>query len=151
LLTGAFDPLGTTIYNKVTGDNLDPLGNQLGAPTEAQYEAAEAKGINTGPGRTMNDAAQVIAAIYGGNAIGSAFGGASGAGSAGAAAGSSNYGTAARLGAALARSANQPAQAASFGPAPKAQMQGPFRDTFKESQDAKKRKRLAAALMRRGV
>jgi hypothetical protein len=152
LFTGAFDPLGTSIYNKVTGDNLEPLGNQLGAPTEDQYSAAEAKGINTGPGRTMNNAAQVIAAIYGGQALAGAAGvgsgGASGAG-AGAGSGSSAYSTAARMGSALLRASNQPGQAPVYGAAPKAQTSGPFRDTFKESQDAQRRKRLAATLMRR--
>lgn len=80
LLTGAFDPIGTGIYNKVTGDNLEPLGNQLGAPTEDQYAKAEAHGINTGGARGMNDIAQVVAAIYGGQALGAAAGGGSGAG-----------------------------------------------------------------------
>jgi hypothetical protein len=155
LLTGAFDPLGTSIYNGITGDNLKPLGNQLGAPTEDQYAAAEAKGINTGPGRTMNDAAQVIAAIYGGQALagaaglGSSGGGAGAGAGAGAGSASSGYGTAARTGAALLRATNQPNQAPTYGAAPRTQTQGPFRDTFKESQDEKRRKRLATLLMGR--
>lgn len=83
LLTGAFDPIGTGIYNKVTGDNLEPLGNQLGAPTEDQYAKAEAHGLNTGGARNMNDIAQVVAAIYGGQALGAAAGGGGGGASAG--------------------------------------------------------------------
>jgi hypothetical protein len=148
LFTGAMDPIGTGIYNGITGDNLEPLGNQLGAPTEDQYERAEGRGIDTGPGRTMNDIAQVIAAIYGGNALSGAAGGggASGASSAGSGGDWTQY---AKLAANAYGSMNQPQTAQSFGTPPTSYQPKQFQDTFKEGQDKQRRKNIAASLMRR--
>lgn len=149
LLTGAFDPIGTSIYNGVTGDNLEPLGNQLGAPTEEQYAKAEARGMNTGSARTANDIAQVIAAIYGGQALAGAAGGGGASGGAAGSSGGAGMSDAARYGAQLAKLATpQQGASPSYG-APQAQSKPVgFRDTFQEQQKAQRRKRLAQALMR---
>jgi hypothetical protein len=146
LFTGAFDPIGTSIYNGITGDNLEPLGNQLGAPTEDQYARAEARGMNTSGARTMNDAAQVIAAIYGGQALAGAAG-VGGSGAAGSGAGASSSATnAARMGSALVRTTGQQ-PGPTYQPPPHAKPTQ-FNDTFRKSQQDRKRKRLALSLMR---
>lgn len=98
LLTGAFDPWSTKIYNGITGDNLEPLGNQLGAPTKKQYQDAQAHGIDTGSARDINDAAQVIAGAVGAYAGGTALAGAGGGGGGGAAAVGGGTGTGASVG-----------------------------------------------------
>lgn len=74
------DPLTTGFWNWALDRNDEPIVNQLGGATERDYESAEAKGINTGPGRTMHGVAGTVAGWYGGNAAGSALG--SGAGGA---------------------------------------------------------------------
>lgn len=95
LFTGAFDPLGTKIANKVLGKDWKPLGNQLGAPSKEQYAEAEAKGIDTKDARMFNKYAQYIAgalgSYYGGAALGNALGGAGAATTAGT--GASTAGT----------------------------------------------------------
>lgn len=62
------DPVGTKIGSGLGFGEKDaqPLVNQWGGATEESYAAAEAQGINTGPGRAMHDVAQTIAASYAG-------------------------------------------------------------------------------------
>lgn len=70
LLTGAVDPLGTKITNKMFGTHYDPAVNQLGGATEQRFRDAEARGIDTGTARTLHKIAGTIAGYYGGNALG---------------------------------------------------------------------------------
>ena len=60
------DPIGTKIGSSLGFGEKDaqPLVNQWGGATEESYAAAEAQGIDTGPGRAMHDVAQTIAASY---------------------------------------------------------------------------------------
>lgn len=91
LLLGAADPLGAKLWGGITGKNYQPLVNQWGGASDGAYQAAEAKGINTGAAKGMHQAAQAIASIYAGGALGGlggsggAAGGAGGAGAPGAA------------------------------------------------------------------
>lgn len=70
LLTGAVDPLGTKITNKMFGTNYDPVVNQLGGATEQRFRDAEARGMDTGTARDLHKAAGLVAGFYGGNALG---------------------------------------------------------------------------------
>jgi hypothetical protein len=70
LLTGAIDPLGTKISNKMFGTNYKPMVNQLGGATEQRFKDAEAQGIDTGTARLLHKAAGAVAGFYGGNALG---------------------------------------------------------------------------------
>lgn len=70
LLTGAVDPLGTKITNKMFGTKYDPVVNQLGGATEQRFRDAEAKGMDTGTARTLHKVAGAVAGFYGGNALG---------------------------------------------------------------------------------
>jgi hypothetical protein len=70
LLTGAVDPLGTKITNKMFGTKYDPVVNQLGGATEQRFRDAEAKGMETGTARGLHKVAGAIAGFYGGNALG---------------------------------------------------------------------------------
>jgi len=67
------DPASTWAWNKVLGRDDQPLVNQLGGPTEQNYENAEARGIDTGAGRTLHGIAGTIAGAYGGQAAGGAL------------------------------------------------------------------------------
>ena len=67
LLIGAIDPFSTKLWNKILGANYDPLVGQLGQATEGAYQYAEARGIDTGPGRSLQQVATLIAAFYAGN------------------------------------------------------------------------------------
>lgn len=77
LLTGAVDPLGTKISNKMFGSHYDPLVNQLGGATEQRFRDAEAQGMDTGLARNLHKAAGVVAGAYGvaglGNLAGNAY------------------------------------------------------------------------------
>jgi hypothetical protein len=70
LLTGAVDPLGTKISNKMFGQKYDPLVNQLGGATEKTFQEAEAKGMDTGLARNLHKTAGLVAGFFGGNALG---------------------------------------------------------------------------------
>ncbi len=63
LLTGV-DPASTSLWNGLTGSKDKALVDQMGGATGSTYKAASAAGINTGPGRTMQNIAHVIAAGY---------------------------------------------------------------------------------------
>jgi hypothetical protein len=65
LLTGAVDPLGTKISNKMFGTHYDPAVNQLGGATEKRFADAEAKGMDTGLARDLHKAAGLVAGFYG--------------------------------------------------------------------------------------
>ena len=97
LLLGVDGP-STALWNGVLGREDEPIVGALGAPTEQNYANAEARGIDTGPGRTMNTAAQMVAALYGGQALG-AVGGAAGGGAGAGGAGASGTATGAGVGA----------------------------------------------------
>lgn len=197
LLVGAVDPWSTKMWNKALGKDYEPLVDQMGGPYGGHtvsafgnqdggvYKRAQDAGMDTSEGGTMHDIAHVIAAFYGGQALGgAAAGGGStggiattseatgfGVGQGGAAgfngglgggmSGGYGYGAAAAGGAGaggtnwaqyaqLASSANQPTPAPAYGALPKPQTQGPFRDTFKEGQETRRRKRIAQSLMMRG-
>lgn len=70
LLTGAVDPIGTKLTNKVLGTDYKPVVNQLGGATDQRFADAEAKGIETGTAKTLHGVAGAIAGFYGGNALG---------------------------------------------------------------------------------
>ena len=67
LLIGAIDPLSTGLWNTILGKDYDPIVDQLGGATKGSYQFAEARGIDTGPGQTMQGVAHLIAAFYAGN------------------------------------------------------------------------------------
>lgn len=69
LLTGAVDPLGTKITNKVFGTDYDPIVNQLGGPTKQRFADAEAHGIDTGLAQDLHKVANTVAGFYGGQAL----------------------------------------------------------------------------------
>lgn len=73
LLTGAVDPLGTKISNKMFGSHYDPLVNQLGGATEKTFRDAEARGMDTGLARNLHKVAGLVAGAWGGNAAGNAL------------------------------------------------------------------------------
>lgn len=70
LLTGAVDPLGTKISNKMFGTKYKPVVNQLGGATKERFDEARAQGIDTGFARTLHGIAGAVAGFYGGNALG---------------------------------------------------------------------------------
>lgn len=75
LLTGGIDPLSTAATNKIFGTDYAPLTTMTGGQTEAQFQAAEAAGINTGPGRSVQSIADLAASYYGGQAAFNALSG----------------------------------------------------------------------------
>lgn len=79
LVLGVDGP-STALWNGILGRQDEPIVGALGGPTEQNYENAEARGIDTGPGRTANTVAQTVAALWGGYGAGQALGGAAGAG-----------------------------------------------------------------------
>jgi hypothetical protein len=99
LVLGVDGP-STALWNGILGRDDKPVVGMLGAPTEQNYQNAQARGIDTGPARTMNTAAQMVAALYGGQALGALGAGAGGTGGAGGAAGSAATGSVAGSGAA---------------------------------------------------
>lgn len=70
LLTGAVDPLGTKITNKVFGTKYDPVVNQLGGATEKRFRDAEARGLDTGLARDLHKVAGLVAGFYGAQGLG---------------------------------------------------------------------------------
>jgi hypothetical protein len=78
LLLGVDGP-STAAWNALLGRDDKPIVGTLGGPTEQNYANAEARGIDTGPGRAMNTVAQYVAALYGGQALGGLAGGGAGA------------------------------------------------------------------------
>lgn len=74
LLTGAIDPLGTKITNKMFGTNYDPVVNQLGGATEQRFKDAEAQGMDTGLARNLHKAAGMVAGAYGAAGLGNLAG-----------------------------------------------------------------------------
>lgn len=94
LLTGV-DPLSTSLWNGILGTDNQPLVNQLGGATEQRYADAEARGIDTGMARGLQDIAGTVAGYFGGQGLWNAFGGSAGGlfggGSSGAGAGAGAY------------------------------------------------------------
>jgi len=87
------DPLGTKIGNVLTGQNLDPLVNQMGGPTSQRYADYIAQGGDPRAAKnaaTAHQVAATIASIYAGGALGAL---APGAGAVGGAAGGAGAGT----------------------------------------------------------
>jgi hypothetical protein len=116
LLLGVDGP-STALWNGILGREDEPIVGVLGAPTEQNYQNAEARGIDTGAGRTTNAAAQTIAALYATGGLG----GAGGAGAGGAAGGAGASGANWAQYAGLARGASglmQPSQPAPVGSPP---------------------------------
>lgn len=66
LFLGAADPFGTKLWSGITGQDWEPIVNQMGGATEGAYERAGEAGINTEPGRQMHGLAEVIASMYAG-------------------------------------------------------------------------------------
>lgn len=77
LLTGV-DPLSTSLWNGILGTDNQPLVNQLGGATEQRYADAEARGIDTGMARGLQDIAGTVAGYFGGQGLWNAFGGSAG-------------------------------------------------------------------------
>lgn len=86
LLLGAADPFGAKLWSGITGKDYEPIVNQWGGASDGAYEAAEAKGINTGSAKGAHQVSQAIAGIFAGGALGGAMGGGAGAASGGTAA-----------------------------------------------------------------
>lgn len=76
LLTGAVDPLGTKISNKMFGTDYDPVVNQLGGATEKRFADAEARGMDTGLARDLHKVAGLVAGFYGAQGLGNLTAGA---------------------------------------------------------------------------
>ncbi len=62
----AWTPIGSKVWGTLLGEDYEPLLNQWGGAAEGAYEAAEAEGIDTGPGRAAHSVAEVIASFYAG-------------------------------------------------------------------------------------
>lgn len=69
LLTGV-DPLMTAATNKIFGTKYAPIVDQMGGALPSDYAKAEAEGIDTGAGKTMQGLAHVIAANYAAKGLG---------------------------------------------------------------------------------
>lgn len=87
LLLGAADPFGAKLWSGITGKDYEPIVNQWGGASDGAYEAAEAKGINTGSAKSAHQVSQAIAGIFAGGALGGAMGGGASAASGNAAQG----------------------------------------------------------------
>lgn len=78
MFLGAATPLGTKMWGGILGEDWEPMVNEFGGATDAQFNQADAEGLNTGPSRVMGGIADTIAGIYGGagaaSGLGSAFG-----------------------------------------------------------------------------
>lgn len=86
------DPLSTKAWNGILGRKDEPLVDQLGGAYGGHtisafgnndggvYKRAREAGIDTGAGEKMQDAAHVIASIYGANGLYGATGGTTGSG-----------------------------------------------------------------------
>lgn len=70
LLTGAIDPIGTEIANKMYGKDWDPAVNQLGGATEQTFADAEARGMDTGLARDLHKTAGLVAGFFGAQGLG---------------------------------------------------------------------------------
>lgn len=66
LLLGAGDPFSAKVWGGITGKDYEPLVDQWGGATKDDYAKAEAKGIDTGAGKTMHGLAKMIAGSYAG-------------------------------------------------------------------------------------
>jgi len=91
LLLGAVDPWSSKLWGKVLNKDYEPLVDQMGGAYGGHtisafgendggvYERAREAGIDTGPAEVVNDAAHVVASLYGGagaaKGLGAAFGG----------------------------------------------------------------------------
>lgn len=79
LLLGAADPASTEIWNTILGKDYEPMVDQMGGAYDGKvlsigdeggvYKKAQNHGINTGPGRDMQRAAHVIAAMFAANGL----------------------------------------------------------------------------------
>lgn len=74
LLTGV-DPASTKLWNGILGTDDKPIVDQMGGATSQRYKDAEAAGIDTSAGRTGQNIAHVVAALYGAQGLGNALGG----------------------------------------------------------------------------
>lgn len=75
------DPMSTKVWNKALNRDDEPLVDQMGGAYGGHtlsafgnndggvYKRAEDAGINTGPGKKMQDLAHVVAALYGGKGL----------------------------------------------------------------------------------
>ena len=66
LLIGAIEPFSTGLWNTILGTDYEPIVGQLGQATEGAYVYAEERGVDTGPGRSMQGVATLIAGFYAG-------------------------------------------------------------------------------------
>lgn len=84
LLLGAVDPAGGKLWGEVLGEDYEPLVNVFGGATDAQYDKADARGMETGDARKVGKVADTIAGIWGGagalGGLGNAFGSMAGGG-----------------------------------------------------------------------
>lgn len=94
MLTGV-DPWSTNVWNTVKGSDDKPIVDQMGGTTKANMSQMDREGMNTSPGRRMEDIAHVVAAIFGAKGLAGIGGGSSAGGAAigeGAAAGGGGMG-----------------------------------------------------------
>lgn len=64
ILIGAGDPITSKVWGTALGKDYEPLVDQMGGAPQQAYDKAEAKGINTGPGKDMHMLARAIASYY---------------------------------------------------------------------------------------
>lgn len=74
------DPASTFLWNKILGRDDEPIVNQLGGAMGSGslglgdgggvFDRAEAQGIDTGAGQSMQNIAEVIASFYGAQGLG---------------------------------------------------------------------------------
>jgi hypothetical protein len=72
---GAFDPLSSKMWGKVTGKDYDPILNQMGGPSKGSFQAAADAGIDIGQSAMSHQIAAAIASFYAGGAGANALGG----------------------------------------------------------------------------
>jgi hypothetical protein len=85
VLVGSVDPFSTELWNQITGEEYEPMVNMLGGPMGSGwtglgenggvYDLAKEQGVDTKWSEQSHDVAEIIAAIYGGSALGDLFGG----------------------------------------------------------------------------
>jgi len=66
IFIGAIDPFSSKVWGTLLGKDYEPLINQMGGPTQANFENAAAKGVDIGPASALHTAASMIASFYAG-------------------------------------------------------------------------------------
>lgn len=75
VLYGSFDPISTKLWNKLLGTDYTPIMNQLGGPTQENYQHAREQGVKGVAGtETLHDTVGTIASLFGGYGLGKVAG-----------------------------------------------------------------------------